>query len=185
MHEPKMNPGTRTAFLAALLVLLGALAAGADTFTVTNTDNTGAGSLRQAITDANATPGLDTIAFDIPGAGVHTIEVPVTPLPHITSPVILDGTTQPGYAGSPLIELQGSNTNGLWVTAGSSTIRGLVLNGFSQAIGFQYLGGNHVEGCYIGTDSTGTQAPFPSQHGIRMLNSDGNVAGGPSPAGRT
>ena len=60
--------------LAGLLVsCLTAVSLGAATFTVTNTDDTGPGSLRQAILDANAAPGLDTIAFNIPGAGVHTI----------------------------------------------------------------------------------------------------------------
>src|SRR6185503_1368298 len=169
--------------LAAMLLLLGAFAAGADTFTVTNTSDSGAGSLRQAILDANAHAGTDTIAFDIPGAGVQTIEV-ATALPTITSPVLIDGATQPGYAGAPLIELHGANSNGIWITAGSSTLRGLVFNGFGQAIGLQSGGGNVIEGCYIGSDATGTQAPSPFQQGIRILNSDGNVMGGASPASR-
>ncbi len=45
----------------------------AATFTVLNTNDSGPGSLRQAILDANATPGADTIAFNIPGSGIHTI----------------------------------------------------------------------------------------------------------------
>ena len=167
----------------ALILFLGVAAARGDTFTVTNTDDTGDGSLRKALTDANAAAGLDTIDFDIPGSGVHTIEVP-TELPWITSPLILDGTTQAGYAGAPLIELHGANTTGLRVEAGSSTIRGLVLNGFAQAMLLHYGGGNVVEGCYIGTDKTGTLTPFPGGHGIRILESDGNVIGGSSPSSR-
>ncbi len=63
--------------LAAVLILaLCGAAARADTYTVTNTADSGAGSLRQAILDANA--GTDTIAFDIPGAGVHRIDVPTS-----------------------------------------------------------------------------------------------------------
>src|SRR5262245_9133330 len=162
-----------------LMLSLGAAAASATTYTVTSTTDSGAGSLRQAITDANANGGTDTIAFNIAGSGVHTIEVP-TALPTITSPVIIDGTTQPGYAGAPLIELHGANSNAIWITAGSSTLRGLIMNGFSQAIGLQSGGGNVIEGCYIGTDATGTLAPFPSGHGIRILSSDGNVIGGSS-----
>ncbi len=69
--------------------------ASADTFTVTNTDDTGPGSLRQAITDANRHSGLDMISFNIPGAVLHTI-TPATQLPSITSPVTLDGYTQLG-----------------------------------------------------------------------------------------
>ena len=76
MPKPKKSPGRPKGILAAMLLLLGAFAAGADTFTVTNTADSGAGSLRKAIDDANALAGLDTIEFDIPGAGVHTIEVP-------------------------------------------------------------------------------------------------------------
>jgi hypothetical protein len=185
MTRSKKSPGGPQAVLATLILLLGNLAAGADTFTVTNVDDSGAGSLRQAITEANAVAGLDTIAFDIPGAGVQTIEVSATPLPNITSPVVIDGTTQPGYAGAPLIELHGSNTNGFYVTAGSSTFRGLVMNGFSQAILLSAAGGNVIESCYIGPDATGTLAPHPSGHGIRILNnSDGNVIGGSSPSSR-
>src|SRR5207248_675443 len=79
------------------------------TFTVINTDDSGAGSLRQAIVDANTNPDADAIAFNIPGPGVHTIE-PLTSLP-ATSAVTIDGTTQPGFVtgGQRLIELSGIN----------------------------------------------------------------------------
>ena len=184
MQEPKNNPGTRTAALGALLILLGTLGAGADTFTVINTADSGAGSLRQAIADANANAGLDTIAFDIPGGGVQTIDVSGS-FGTISSPVIIDGATQPGYAGAPLIELHSTVIdNGFWLTAGSSTIRALVFNGFGMAIGFQNGGGNHVEACYIGTNATGTAGASPTQHGIRILNSDDNVIGGSSASAR-
>jgi len=73
---------------------------------VTNTNDAGAGSLRQAMLDANAGTGLHTITFNIAGGGVHTIS-PLSALPTIVFPVIIDGTTQPGFAGSPLIELNG------------------------------------------------------------------------------
>ena len=78
------------------------------TFTVINTDDSGAGSLRQAILDANALAGTDQINFNISGAGPFTI-TPLTALPTITDAVIVDGTTQPGYAGTPLIELIGTS----------------------------------------------------------------------------
>jgi len=67
----------RVPSFSALLVSGHVLAA---TFTVTNTNDSGPGSLRQAILDANGNPGLDTIQFAIPGPGVHTI-TPLTPLP--------------------------------------------------------------------------------------------------------
>ena len=72
-------------------------------FVVDTTADSGPGSLRQAILDANRVTGLTvTIDFAIPGAGVQTI-APLTPLPAITASVLIDGTTQPGFAGTPLI----------------------------------------------------------------------------------
>src|SRR5215471_4467519 len=92
--------------ISSLAILIIAIAifssiAEAATFHVTTTaDNNNnasptAGSLRKAIIDANNNPGLDTIDFNIPGAGVHTITVTVA-LPGIGDPVIIDGYTQPG-----------------------------------------------------------------------------------------
>ena len=106
------------------------------TFTVTDTgdDVNVTGSLRYAITQSNATgPGPNTIDFDISGAGVQTI-APGSPLPTITVPVTIDGTTQPGYSGLPLIVIDGSQagrgTFGLDVSAGNSTIHGLAVDNF-------------------------------------------------------
>src|SRR3954453_21253790 len=107
----------------------------ADTFTVIINNDIGPGSFRQAITDANNHAGSDTIAFNIPGAGVHTISV-LSDLPQITGTTTIDGTTQPGFAGTPLIEITGGGTlaTGLSVAAAasSSLIRGLVINGFAS-----------------------------------------------------
>src|SRR5262249_6298209 len=68
-------------------------------FKVPNTSDSGNGSLRQAILNANATPNLpgspDVIRFAIPGSGVQTIK-PLSALPSITDPVIIDGYSQPG-----------------------------------------------------------------------------------------
>ena len=75
-------------------------------YTVTSTADSGAGSLREAIDDADAHGGASTIAFAI-GTGQQTIDV-LSPLPAITAPVTIDGTTQPGYSGTPLIELDGA-----------------------------------------------------------------------------
>src|SRR5713226_5661739 len=76
------------------------------TFTVMNTNDSGLGSLRQAILDANAASGMNTIAFNISGGGVHVIQ-PASPLAALTHAVVVDGSTQPGYAGVPLIDLNG------------------------------------------------------------------------------
>lgn len=61
---------SRPTFRFAGILLLASLPLSAATYTVTNTGDTGAGSLRQAITDANGTAAADTIAFNIPGGGL-------------------------------------------------------------------------------------------------------------------
>src|SRR5436305_45449 len=77
------------------------------TFLVTNTDDSGLGSLRQAILDSNASTGdSNRINFAIPGAGVHWI-VLTSPLPPLTTPTYLDGSSQAGFAGRPLIVVTG------------------------------------------------------------------------------
>ena len=81
----------------------------ANTYTVTSTADSGAGTLRQAITDANANPGADTIAFNITGSGVHTI-VLASGLPVVTSPVTIDGYTQSGSSANTQPVGQGLNT---------------------------------------------------------------------------
>src|SRR2546421_8482925 len=124
----------RALILCAPVVLL-AFSVKANTFTVTVTSDIGTGSLRQAIIDANGHAGLDIITFNIPVGGIHTI-APLTPLPTITDPVVIDGTTQPGFTGMPVIELNGSgagsSASGLEITAGNCTVRGLVINRFSS-----------------------------------------------------
>jgi len=132
-------------------------------FTVTNTNSSGAGSLAQAILDANNNAGADTIQFNIPGAGTHQILVPQNiALPGVFDPVTIDGTTQPGYSGTPIIEITGGagfQGNGLKVAAGHSTVAGLVVNTFSGAgVQFTVNGSNILENCYLGTDVAGTAA---------------------------
>jgi hypothetical protein len=104
-------------------------------FLVTNTADSGPGSLRQAILDSNAAIGrTNTIDFDIAGTGVQMI-APLSPLPAIASPVLIDGWPQPGFAGTPLIELNGGQSgggDGLLITAPNVTVRGLDINNFSQ-----------------------------------------------------
>jgi CSLREA domain-containing protein len=130
-------------------------------------------TLRAAIEQANALAGADTIAFNIPGAGVHTIG-PASPLPALTDDagVTIDGYTQPGSKPNSLligsdtvltIEIDGTaagqSTNGLTIQGISATVRGLVINRFTQggiAITSGY--GHQIGGCFLGTDATGTVA---------------------------
>src|SRR5437870_4363699 len=98
-------------FLLAIATMAMACGSRAMTLTVTNTLDSGSGSLRQAILDANANLGPDLITFQIPGPGTQMI-VPLSALPAITDPVSIDGSTQPGFAGTPLIELRGTSAGG-------------------------------------------------------------------------
>jgi titin len=180
------------AFLAALVAPHGAGA----TFSVTSISASGAGSLQQAISNANTTVGTNTIVFQISGSGVvHTI-IPTTasPLPAITNAVVIDGTTQPGFAGTPLIELDGAsagNSDGLVLSAGNSTVRGLAINRFSGAgIHVELPGGtNSIQGNFIGTDPKGTNAlgngtSSAQSGGVWIDGSSGNWIGGPYPTNR-
>ena len=75
----------------------------------------------------------------------------------MTGPTIVDGTTQPGYAGTPIIEIANLAGSGLKLQGGSSTIRGILVRGLNTGIALE-SSNNHVEGCYVGTDVTGTVA---------------------------
>lgn len=163
-------------------------------FVVSNTADSGAGSLRQAILDANAAGGLDTITFNITGSGVQTIQ-PLTALPTVTDPVIINGYSQTGASANTLavgsdavfkIELDGSSSGGatgLTITAGGSTVRGLVINRFATGILLSTSGGNTIAGNWIGTDVTGTLDRGNTAEGI-TLSSSNNTVGGLLPADR-
>ena len=143
-------------------------------------------SLREAINAANANAGqTDTIAFNIPGVGPHTF-IPDAPLPTITDPVIIDGTMEPDFAGTPVIELNGINAglnaNGLHITAGGSTVRGLVINRFGgNGISIDTNGGNFIQGNYIGTDVAGTADLGNGGSGVALEGSTSNTIGGTEP----
>jgi hypothetical protein len=164
------------------------------TFVVINTDDVGTGSLRQAILDANATPGTNEIDFAIGGGGAQRIHL-TSDLPYITHSVIIDGTTQPGFAGSPLIDLDGTNgydgMNGLVIFANDCTIRGLAVTNFAfpddpctTEWGIVLNGsGNLVEGNYLGTDVTGTRH-MGNSVGVAILSGSNNRIGGTTAAER-
>lgn len=196
------------AILFSFLTLSGnALAA---TFTVTNTNDAGPGSLRQAILDANGDPGADTIAFNIPGPGLHTIRL-LSALPALTdnSGVTIDGYAQPGSSPNTLaigdnaillIELSGESFVGggfcVSVQSSSNRIRGLVINSCGSGSGIlgvavQDGSNNVVSGCFLGTDERGTSAK-PNIAGVVVAGSGlipwgapaNTTVGGTSPSER-
>ena len=163
------------------------------TFVVTSAADTGSGTLRQAIGFSNASPGLDVISFNISGGGVQTIALN-SALPQLNDPVIIDGSTQPGFAGKPLIELNGAGAgvgvNGLVLVGGNSIVRGLVINRFNAdlagnngiGIVLDVSGGNFIEGNYIGLNTDGTDSLPNGEVGLAIFGgSAGNVIGGITP----
>jgi parallel beta-helix repeat protein len=170
--------------LAAALAITGAAVfaapAGAATFTVKNTNDAGNESLRWAITAANNAPGDDDIAFDIPGAGPQVIQ-PASALPWLTEEVRIDGATQPGYAGQPLIEIDAVDVpNGLVLATSNSLVRGLAIHSAGLTLGAGAPNGNgiRIQGNgntllrnHLGTDAAG-MAPFGNNNaGVRVVGS--------------
>jgi hypothetical protein len=102
----------------------------------------------------------DTIAFNIGAMGSQQLIQPLSALPPISDPAIVDGWSQggAGYNGLPLVELSGNLAGGvgLDITAGNSTVQGLAINRFSAGIGLQTNGGNEILSNHIGTDLAGT-----------------------------
>jgi flagellar hook assembly protein FlgD len=137
----------------------------AATYLVTNTNDTGAGSLRWAMTSANNSPGADTINFNIPGTGPHMI-FPLSQLPVLTdmSGVVIDGLTEPGASSGAnppatatlMIEIDGANTgpaHGMWIMSSFNEIYGLVINNFEQD-------GIRIEGTLQGSNANFIRCNF-------------------------
>lgn len=156
-------------------------------FKVTNTaDNINLGTLRRAIFNANTSVGADTVVFRI-GTGTQTI-TPNSAFDALVDGTSIDGTSQGGYSGTPLIEISGvsaGNVDGLTITGAGSTIRGLVVNRFGQA-GILIEGtsatGNTITGNFIGTDVTGMSDLGNTRDGINVrFGAKNNIIGGVTP----
>jgi CSLREA domain-containing protein len=209
--------GLLVAALIALGLMLDAKPALADaTFTVTRTDDSKdpdpsdgecgvfsarggrACSLRAAIEQANATPGADTIKFNIPGnaGGVRTIS-PASALPSITDPLTIDGYTQPGSEKNTqqtgatnaviLVELNGSaaglGSDGLAIAAPNVVVRGLAINFFGSASikTDDRAQGARIEGNFIGPDTSGTFDRGNSGRGVSIVDGGNHTIGGTTP----
>jgi hypothetical protein len=202
-------PTVRGGICALAGAFLPAAIASAATFTVINTNDSGAGSLRQAVIDANTNAGADTIDFNIPIAGLQTIAL-LSALPALTEPVTVNGYSQPGSSPNSngpglgdnsvhLIVINGAAAGGgsyaFTVSPGGSgsTFQGLVMDAF-QTDGSGNGGGgfflNGASGCtiagnFIGTDATGNGGFGNLGPGIFAINaSPNNMIGGTTPAAR-
>lgn len=157
-----------------------------DTFYVVNTNSSGTGSLCQAFEDANNNPGFDTILFNINGQPPFIIKL-TNALPELLEPVFIDGTSQPGYSNSPVIEIDGTlintNANGITILGGNSIISGLSIYGFKgSGIYLSGYSNNIIENNYIGTDSSGKNPKGNSESGILIVDSSYNIIGGLKPS---
>ncbi|MFH2095016.1 MAG: right-handed parallel beta-helix repeat-containing protein, partial [Bacteroidota bacterium] len=171
-------------FIILLLACI-SLSAYSATFTVTNTNDSGAGSLRQAMTDANAV-GPDIIAFNIPLAdpnydavnGIWVI-TPLTELPYPTTGyTTIDGTTQTANQGNtnlsgPEIVIDGNNAlqSGFILPSPGNTIKGIAIGNFTYGINIygSMASSNTISGCYIGAGATGS-GTMPNDAGITISN---------------
>ena len=185
-------------FLLALCLSAGARA---DTFTVLTPFDSGGGSLRAAMLNANSNPGPDTIAFNLPGTGPFTL-TPASPLPELDGPTVIDGYTQPGALPNTLvngsdavilIQIDGSqagDTDGLVLAGGGSLVRGVSVTRFERA-GIRLeapldtqLGNNRIEGNFIGLEPDGVTAAGNFDGITTLGDTVGNLVGGPDPAQR-
>lgn len=114
--------------------------------TVTSTDNSGAGTLRQAILDSNQTVNAEVIRFNLGAAGGCPYFItPTSLLPAVTSPLTIDGFSQPGSVPNSerssdnserCVILNGSLAQGLRLRPPAErqmTVRGIAFYGFSTA----------------------------------------------------
>ena len=136
-------------------------------------------TLRAAIREANSDQDPDTVIFRVPGEKPAQI-FPVSQLPTITEPVTIEANRDIVLTGA----LAGDGTDGLTITAGNSSVKGLVINGFEgHGIVLDDKGGNTIQANYIGTDAAGLSADKNGMDGIKINSSD-NIIGGTTDAAR-
>lgn len=175
----------------------------ATVLTVTNTSDSGPGSLRQALIDANAAPNPNRIHFAIGSTCGPRVITLASLLPTIAHPVVIDGYTQPGASRNTAVlgnntvlcvVLNGANqitgAYGLHVATDASpdasvSIEGLGFSGHSIAA-VQLSGGrdHRLAGVQVGGPIAGYNA-LPSGTGVRVGGvTEGVRIGGPEPGDR-
>lgn len=149
-------------------------------FTVSNSNDAGAGSLREAISLANTTVGWDTIQFNILGAGVKTINL-LSAFPTIQDTLFIDGSSDPAYVGLPLIEINANGqTNGFFLNANAafSKIHALIVTRSTYAGIQSFADRLTITACHIGVDGAGSTALPNNFMGIGIYNSSHVNIGG-------
>jgi hypothetical protein len=134
-------------------------------------------TLREAITAANADAIADTIEFSQTASGAGDIFLATdSPLPTITNPVLIDGTTHPDWSeGFPAVRIDGSDVSsgaGLVISGGSTTVKGVAIDGFTgNGITIITAGSNVLQGNSIGDSTPVTGA------GISIASSSNTIGG--------
>lgn len=201
--------GLVLAALMAASMVFPSIAHAGQTFSVSNTGDPAEGTpefgicnntfctMRAAIIAANATPGEDTIEFNLARPDLRHI-TPTRELPAITEAVTVDGYTQlfarpntkpVGNDASVLVQLvglqAGKAADGLLIEADGVTVRGLAIRDFDSGNGIKIEGSNNrVEGNFIGTDSIGRRTGQGNEDGVFVLDGNNNTIGGNTPAAR-
>ncbi len=159
------------------------------TYTVTNTNDNGAGSLREAISSANSAAGADNIYFSIPtsdpnydaGTGTFTISL-LSALPMITTGYInIDATSQQTNQGNTnvhgyeIVLRKGTGTFDypLLLVSPGNTVKGFIIQGFSYGLMIynSTATGNTITQNYIGTNYSATAAAAtPNTYGVAIAN---------------
>jgi hypothetical protein len=191
-----LSPGDR----AALAFLYGPPAVPL-TSVVTTTADVGLGSLRAAMYYAADHPGSG-VSFNIPTTdhgysnGVFTIQLTGHLPPLAADGMVIDGSTQPGFNGQPLIVVDGSqilpetftSNSGLLIYSANNQVKSVSFHGFNwNGLTFRFADAtnNVVAGCWLGLDSTGSNAAPNLFQGILLAGgASGNVIGGTSALAR-
>lgn len=163
---------------------------------VTTTRDSGAGSLRAALYYAMDHPGT-TITFNIPisdpgySNGVFNIKLSGHLPPLVTDGTMIGGSTQPGFAGNPLIFVDGAamlpesqvgSVSGLLIYAANCAVKNLSFARFNwNGLTLLYADAtnNTIAGCWCGLDATGTnRAPNAYQGVLVSSGASRNIIGG-------
>ncbi len=163
-------------------------------YIVSNTNDSGPGSLRQAMEDADSHAGPDSVLFNIPASdpnydaasGVWTIK-PVSVLRLTNQATVVDGTSQARFIGTdtnplgPEIAIDGSespNPYGITISGSHNHVKGLCVYSFTQTLFSISDDSNRVTGCYVGTDATGMRRMDKQGYGITVMYCGFNIIGG-------
>lgn len=163
--------------LAVFLCLVVAAPSLAGTFTVTNTADSGAGSLRDAINQANGSPGPHRVVFNISPGGPQTIHL-LSSI-SIANTAAIDATTQPKFNGAPIIEIDGTSAggNGFLVNATNSRMSGFVFNRFPSTPVNINADACTLSTCYSGVNAAGTTISANQGYGVYVIGKNCLIGG--------